>query len=80
MPSEEKTLVPNNKNANELTEDELKEISGGYFIDHKFKVVYYSQSEWSMMSESQKSSMKAFFGGDYKLSVVSDEEYERKTH
>lgn len=68
--------IEENKKITELSDEDLKDTSGGSFVDHAFGVIYYSQSEWDSMSSSQRDALRLFFGGDYRLVVLDDDQYE----
>lgn len=66
-------VVKENGKISDLTDEELKDVTGGMFVDHAFGVVYFSQSEWNNLSPSQQQMYQVFFDGDVRLVVLSDE-------
>lgn len=65
-----------NGKISDLTDEELKDVTGGMFVDYAFGVVYFSQSERNNLSPSQQQMYQVFFDGDVRLVVLSDEQYD----
>lgn len=49
-----------NGKISDLTDEELKDVTGGMFVDYAFGVVYFSQSEWNNLSPSQQQMYQVF--------------------